>query len=121
MIDMPLTWTLHDQPDHLLVRLEGQWQLQSLLRMIDEMSRRCQERGYMRVLCDLREVRGPLSESDRYLAGSRIAEVMKSTKVAAIAAADTVVTGFGMKVAERRGGRLFVTKNVDEALQWLFE
>lgn len=118
---MPLTWTFEDQSDHLLVRLDGQWQLPSLLKMIDEAARRCQERGYTRLLCDLRQVRGPLSESDRYLAGMRVAEVMKSVKVAAIAAADAVVTGFAGKVAERRGGRLFTTKSEEEALHWLFE
>jgi hypothetical protein len=117
---MPLTWTLEDQPDHLLVHLDGQWQLQSLLKMIDEAGRRCHERGYSRLLCDLRAVRGPLSETDRYLAGTRIAEVLKAVKVAAVVAADAVITGFAGKVAERRGGRLFVTKDIDEALQWLF-
>ena len=118
---MPLTWTFEDQPDHLLVRVDGQWQGQTILSMIDEAGRRCQDRGYTRILFDCRAVRGPLSESDRYLAGTRVAEVLKSAKVAVLAAPDTLITGFGQKVAERRGGRLFATKNIDEALQWLFD
>jgi hypothetical protein len=32
-----------------------------------------------------------------------------------------VITGFTERVAASRGGRLFVTKSLDEARQWLFE
>ena len=36
------------------------------------------------------------------------------------AAADAVMTGFTANVAARRGGRLFSTKSIEEARQWLF-
>jgi hypothetical protein len=118
---MSFTWTLEDQPDHLVVRVEGQWQIQSLFQMLDEIAARCREAGYARVLCDLREVRGPLAELSKYLAGARVAEVLKTVKIAALAGPQTMVTGFAAKVAASRGGRLFTTKSEDEARQWLFE
>ena len=117
---MPLSWELVDEPDYLLARVEGEWQAQSLLKLIDAIGERCRYHGFSRVLLDARAVRGPLSETDRYLAGTRIASVLTSTRVAVLAAPDALITGFGANVAARRGGRVFPTKDIDEARQWLF-
>jgi len=117
---MPLSWELVDEPDHLLVRIEGDWQVQSMLKMIEAVGKRCRDRGFARVLLDARAVRGPLSETDRYLAGTRIASVLQSIRVAVLAAPDALITGFGANVAARRGGQLYPTKDIDEARQWLF-
>ena len=117
---MPLSWELVDEPDHLLARVEGEWQAQSLLKLIDAIGKRCHHHGFTRVLLDVRAVRGPLSELDRYLAGTRIASVLQTTRVAVLAAPDAVITRFGANVAARRGGYLFPTKDIDEARQWLF-
>ena len=118
---MSFTWTLEDQPDYLLVRAEGQWQLQGVFRLLDEAARRCRDAGYGRVLIDVRNVTGPLAEISRYAAGARVAEVLRGIRVAVLAHPDTVITGFGVRVAASRGGRLFATKSEDEARQWLFE
>jgi hypothetical protein len=115
-----LSWVFVDESDHLLVRVEGEWQVQSMLKLIDAMGGRCRDRGYSRVLVDARAVRGPLSEPDRYLAGARIASELKSTRVAVLAAPNATITGFGANVAARRGGQLYPTKDIDEARQWLF-
>jgi len=117
---MSLTWILSDQPDHLVVEASGEWQIQSVLRMIEAMAARCRERGLTRALCDLRGVRGPLGSIDRYLAGARVASTMRTVKLAVLAAPDAVVTGFGAAVAANRGAQMFVTKDEDEARRWLF-
>ena len=116
---MPLTWTIEDQPDHLVVRGDGDWHLQRIFQILDAVAARCRETGYARVLFDARNVHGPLSEISRYAAAARVAEVLKSVKLAVLAAPDAVITGLGVQVAASRGGKLFVTKSEDEARQWL--
>lgn len=118
---MALHWVLEDRSDYLLVELEGEWLLPALFQMFDEIAGRCREAGYVRALCDCRNVHGPLAEVSKYLLGTRIAEVLQAIKVAAVVAPDAVVTGFAGDVAARRGARLFVTKSLDDARQWLFE
>ena len=117
---MPLSWVFEDREDHLVVHLEGEWLLPSLFRMLDEIAERCREVGHVRVLCDFRNVRGTLAEMTRYLIGVRVAEVLKTIKLASLVAPDAHVTGFAMRVAERRGGHLLTTKSLEEAHQWLF-
>ena|SRR5689334_19200987 len=117
---MSLTWKLEDQPDHLVVRAEGDWHLQGVFRMLDEIAGRCRDKGYGRVLVDARNVHGPLAEMTRYAAGARVAEVLRGVKVAVLANPATVITGFGVRVAENRGGQMLATKSEDEARQWLF-
>lgn len=121
LVLMALTWVIEDRKDHLLVQLEGEWLLPSLFRMFDEVAGRCREGGHVRVLFDCRNVHGTLAEVSKYLMGTRVAEVLKGIKAAAVAAPDAHVTGFAGSVAARRGGRLFTTKSLEEARQWLFE
>lgn len=118
---MPLSWDFDEDSDCLVAKVRGEWHIQSGLQLIDEMARQCRERGSTRILCDLREVRGPLGEADRYLAGTRVAAALKTLKLAVVAAPDAVVTNFAVNVAERRGGRMFTTKSLEEARRWLFE
>jgi hypothetical protein len=109
-----------DREDHLVVYLEGEWLLPSLLRMFDEIAERCREVGHERILCDCRNVRGPLAEMSKYLIGARVAEVLKTKKLAAVVAPDAHVTGFAGNVAARRSGRLLTTKSLEAAREWLF-
>ena len=118
---MALDWVFEDREDHLVVRLEGEWLLPSLFRMFDEIAERCREAGYVRVLCDCRNVSGMLAETSKYLIGTRVAEALESIKLAAVVAPDAYVTGFAGDVAARRGGRLFTTKSLEEARRWLLE
>jgi len=118
---MALSWHFDDRPDHLLVIVDGRWHIQSVLKLIDEIGRRCRERNHLRVLIDMRQAAGPASESDRYLSGVRVASALGQIKVATVIAESEFETGFAARVAERRGGRLFVTKDTEEARQWLFE
>ena len=118
---MALSWVFEEREDHLVVTLEGEWLLPSLFRMFDEIAARCREGGYERVLCDCRKVHGPLAETSKYLIGTRIAERLRAIRLAAVVAPDAHVTGFAGSVAARRGGRLFTTRSLEEARQWLFE
>jgi hypothetical protein len=118
---MALHWDFEDQPDHLFVRVDGQWQIQSVLKLIDAIAGRCRDGGHVRVLADCREMRGPVGELDRYLSGTHVASALGPIKLAVVVSADAVITRFGMNVAERRGGRLLSTKSFDEARQWLFD
>lgn len=117
---MSLTWMLEDQPDHLLVRASGAWQVQGIFRLLDEIAARCRDAGYGRVLLDARDVHEPLAEMTRYAAGARVAEVLKNIKLAVLASPEVLITGLGVRVAASRGGQLFITKSEDEARQWLF-
>lgn len=118
---MALHWVFEDRQDHLLVHLEGEWLLPALFQMFDEIAERCRDAGYTRALCDCRNVHGPLAEVSKFLLGTRMAEVLPAIKVAAVVEPDAHVTGFAGDVAARRGARLFTTKSIDDALQWLLE
>src|SRR5437773_8841848 len=100
----PMTWhwQIEEQPDHLLVRVEGEWQMQRLLKMLDEVSMVCRQLGYLSVLIDCREVRGHLSEPDRYLAGIRMAEKFGKIRLAALLGRDAAMTKFAERVAVAR-------------------
>jgi hypothetical protein len=117
----PLSWTFEHQANLLVVHVEGEWHVEELLAMLDEAAERCRDAGYERVLADFRRVRGTVAELSKYLIGTRIAEVLKTIKLAAVGAPSAVITGFTERIAANRGGRLFVTKSIDEARQWLFE
>ena len=112
-------WQIEEQPDHLLVRVEGEWQMQRLLKMLDEVSVVCRQLGYLSVLIDCREVRGHLSEADRYLSGTRMAEKFGKIRLAALLSKDAAMTKFAERVAVARGAAVLVTKDPDEAQRWL--
>ncbi len=117
---MPLSWEFHDEKGHLRVHVDGEWQLQSVLKLIEEIGQECRARGYDRVFGDMSTVRGPVAELDRYLSGARVASILGATRLAVVIAPDAILTGFAANLAARRGGRLFATKDADEAAQWLF-
>lgn len=117
---MPLRWTIEDQSDHLLVRVEGLWHIQPILKLIDLIAVRCREDGYSRVLCDCRALQSHFNEVDRFLAAVRVADRLGATQLAVLVAADAVVTPSAAKAAARRGGRVFVTRDPEEARRWLF-
>ena len=116
---MPMRWDIEDASDHLVVRAEGEWHTQSILRMIDEGARVAKESGHSKVLIDCREVHGHLAENDRYLAGVRIAERLRGIRVAVVGRKDLHYNRRGMNAALRRGAEMLATSDVDEALQWL--
>src|SRR5262249_24640672 len=116
---MPMQWSIEDAPDHLLVKVEGDWLLTLALKMLDEVGKACRTRGYNRVLIDCRAQGGLINEMDKFVAGSRIAQRFGATRVAAVFSPGLRITGFARKVAARRGGNLFVTIDMDEAQRYL--
>ena len=114
-----MQWTIEDAPDHLLVTIEGDWILSSVLTMLDEVGRECRGRGYQRVLLDCRGVGGLVTEGDKFVAGSRLAERFGSTRVAGLFSPAVRITGFGGKVAAKRGGKFFATADMNDALRYL--
>ena len=118
---MPVRWTIEDQRDHLLVRVEGRWHFPSIRKLIDEMGRTCSELACRRVFCDLRAVVGTASEQERYVLGIQIADRLQGTRLVVVASPAAFVNQFAVKVANRRGAQMFVTVDLDEARRWLFE
>ena len=116
---MPMTWTIEDASDHLVIRAEGEWHSQSILEMIDAAARGVKESGHSRLLIDVRAVHGHLAENDRYLAGVRIADRLRHLRVAMLVNENLHVNRRGLNAALRRGAQLFGTTDFEEALQWL--
>ena len=114
-----MQWLVEDAPDHLLVTVRGDWVLSEVLKLLDEVGQMCRTRGYDRVLVDCRSLRGLMTEGDKFVAGSRLAERFGKTRVAAVFWQGAPITGFAGKVAERRGGNFFATEDMSEALRYL--
>ena len=114
-----MQWTFEDAPDHLLITVEGDFLLQPVLRLLDEIRQECRSRGYDRVLVDCRTMGGLVSEGDKFVFGSRLAERLGAVRVAAVFSPGVTITGFAMRVAARRGGKFFGTTEMNDALRYL--
>lgn len=116
---MPMRWNIEDASDHLLIRAEGEWHSQSILKIIDDAARASKESGQTRILFDCRQVYGHLAENDRYLLGVRVADRLRHVRVAVLVNENTFVNRRGINAAQRRGAEMFATTDMEEALQWL--
>jgi hypothetical protein len=116
---MPMQWQVEDASDHLVIRAEGEWHSESVLKMIDDGARAARESGHTRILIDCRNVHGHFAENDRYLAGVRIGERLRDIRVAVLGSEEVHINRRGLNAALRRGVEMIVTKDMEEALQWL--
>ena len=116
---MALALTFNDADGYLLARLEGEWTPSALSERIRCIASTAQERGYERVLVDIREMSAPARGFYRYSAGEDVAKYFgTSVSVAAVYRAE-LIDKFVENVAVNRGARFIVVPSFEEALDWL--
>ena len=116
--DMKLDVSFEEADGYLLVRVMGKWTPDAVRQGIEDVAQGAQERGYTRILLDLRKLSAPKTEFARYLAGKHIAEVWSQLKVAAVSPAN-LINKFAENTAVNRGANLTVLFDFNEALAWL--
>jgi hypothetical protein len=107
--------------DHLKVEFYGRYDFRELMDHIEVITKTAIESNRDRVLVDGRKVEGHMTESEKFFAGAKIAEVFGSKmKMAAIMKLGEV-TKLGEMAAVNRGARLLITESENEAVDWLFK
>lgn len=111
--------TVYD--DHLKIDFAGSYDFLELMNHIDGMKKAASEADRELVLVDARKVEGRMTESEKFFAGAKIAEVCgPKLKMAAIIKLGEV-TKLGEMAAVNRGARLLITESESEAIDWLFK
>jgi hypothetical protein len=104
---------------HLKVEFFGDYTFEELVRLIEEIKFTADRAKCDHALIDASGVRGRMTESEKFFAGSKIAEVFGSKLKAAVVMPEGYVTKMGEMAAVNRGARLLVTESSAEASAWL--
>jgi hypothetical protein len=106
--------------DNLLhVAFEGDYSFPELLEQIQEIRTAADTAGCEHALIDATGVNGRMTESEKFFAGTKIAELFGPKLKAAIVMPIGDVTKMGEMAAVNRGARLLVTESRAEATAWL--
>lgn len=103
----------------LQVEFQGDYTFPELIAMIEKIKLEADEGACDHALLDASLVRGRMTESEKFFAGTKIAETFGSKLKTAILVRPGDVTKMGEMAAVNRGARLFVTESKDEACAWL--
>ena len=117
---MPLHYQLEEADGMLLLKVTGEWDVDSMRGVIDAIAVECGQRHCHRVLADGLdvEIAGKVLEFERFLVGQHIAAVLRHVKFAALFPAEQI-NKFGESIAVKGGAEFLVTSDRKEALQWL--
>ena len=107
--------------DHIRFDLTGDFVFLELMKHIETIKERVSAASRNLALIDARGVVGFFSESEKFFAGAKIAEIFGSKLKAAVTARPGEVTKLGEMAALNRGARPLVTESEDEAIEWLFK
>ncbi|PYS85870.1 MAG: hypothetical protein DMF62_17750 [Acidobacteria bacterium] len=108
-------------PDHIRFDFTGDFVFLELMKHIETIKERVSAASRNLALINARGVVGFFSESEKFFAGAKIAEIFGSKLKAAVTARPGEVTKLGEMAALNRGACLLVTESEDEAIEWLFK
>ena len=118
-VDLNVQLSCTDKDDHVVVRADGDWTVETFRHIVDFARAEALAHGTHRILLDMRAVSRPDSAYTRYLGGLYIAHTMGSRyRIAAIGEADNV-THYGETVARNRGSDLMAFSDEERAIYWL--
>jgi hypothetical protein len=116
-----LQLTFQDRDDHLLIEGTGEWELGDVERKVEAVRQEAEERGYRRVLIDIRTVTPPPREIERFFVGERIAQVWGHSLKVAIVWRPEMLTMVGENAAVNRGANMKTFSDEDQAVHWLVQ
>ena len=79
----------------------------------------CEQYDLTKILADIRERNDRIPVVDRFDLGVEMAKILGNKMQLVILAHPDVIDRLGENTAVNRGGRVFVTDSLDEALKWL--
>jgi hypothetical protein len=116
---MALTIKTTVNDNTLRVAFEGDYTFSELIECIREIRTAADASGCDQTLIDATGVNGRMTESEKFFAGTKIAELFGPKLKAAVVMPSGDVTKMGEMAAVNRGARLLVTESRAEATAWL--
>jgi hypothetical protein len=95
------------------------YSLESYLQGFQEVAEYCAANGLTKVLGDIRGVQENIPTFDRYELGVALARILGGRIQFALLAPSAIIDKTGENSAVNRGGNVFVTDSLEEALRWL--
>ncbi len=111
---------ISEEDGYLRLTLSGPSTRGGLVRALTEVVAATKSRQIWRVLCDATAVPPPVSTSDKYEVGTKLARTADRRMVFAVFARSELIDHFFETVARDRGASVRVFVNETTALQWLF-
>ncbi len=116
---MALTATTETYPEYLKVVVAGNWSLDGILKVIENLKGEADQAGRNRILADLRDIAGgdpPVGE--RYDAGRHVAMFLPGYRLAVVTYARQIQHVAEM-AANNRGAVMAMFASEEEAVSWL--
>jgi hypothetical protein len=104
---------------HITIVQSTDFSMEQLYNLIDFANAEAKRSGKERILIDTRRMRGSMTESQRFMGGTRMAQVFGPRLRVAILMPRTQITKLGELAAINRGARVFVTDDENRGLEWL--
>lgn len=107
------------EPDHLKLIVQGEFSADKMFQLVDFVRTAADKASRSKVLIDCSNIKGNLSEADRFQGGERVAQVFGNRIKAAVVMPPGQVTKLGELTAINRGAVFLVTDSHDEAVEWI--
>ncbi|MFT4525370.1 MAG: hypothetical protein ACI85F_001523 [Bacteroidia bacterium] len=107
---------------HAFMEVEGEYELEAFLRLINSINSVGLKSESKKVICDIRRVEDMLpSDTDRFRMGTALADAVRNDVYVAGLAAPESINHFVELVANNRSAHFKVFSCQDAARQWLLE
>jgi len=105
--------------DYVLMTPDGPYDLKVYREALQEVAEFCRRNGLKKVLADISMRTDTIPVIDRFQLGIEMAKILGHRIKMAILAPPATIDRLGENSAVNRGGRVFVTSRLDQALEWL--
>ena len=107
------------EPEFLRVTTKGDYRFNELFDFLVRVRAKAGTAGRNRVLIDSRQLKGKMTEAERFTGGQQIAQIFGGKLKAALVMPSDNITKLGELAAVNRGARFLVTDSETEATRWL--
>jgi hypothetical protein len=107
--------------DYLEVSFFDESTFSNLNKLLDQIVKECKKKNHKKVMVDLLNVKGSLSEIDRFKIGEKIAQLFPIPYRMLAIVKEERINRFGENTAVNRGANLHVASNKKDGLDWLLE
>lgn len=104
---------------YLLMTPSRDYSLSNYKEALGEASALCKQYRLTKILADARTINQSIPEFDRFELGVEIAKKLGANIKLAILMPVGIIDKLGENAAVNRGGKVYVTSNMDAALDWL--
>jgi hypothetical protein len=110
---------IEDRGSYIFVKFNEPFQLDRLLKLMDEVAEACRETGCGKVLVDLREMPGRISAMDRFQMGVYGSKLFQKLAKVAVVYRKEEINRFAETVGMNRGLHARIFSDIEEARAWL--